>query len=141
MAADRRVGDAEALAQLERLREVARGHAHLVAVRAQPLDHRAHHQHVRAVREVYPDAHRKTLRTVSLGRGPATYRCPTDARARLDHRNARQLNRALRARRRAAGIFALMALSSACIPIPSEVVMLFAGFAVADPGRAAPTTT
>jgi membrane protein DedA with SNARE-associated domain len=32
------------------------------------------------------------------------------------------------------GIFVLMALSSACIPIPSEVVMLFAGFAVADPG-------
>jgi membrane protein DedA with SNARE-associated domain len=31
------------------------------------------------------------------------------------------------------GIFALMALSSACIPIPSEIVMLFAGFAVADP--------
>ncbi len=31
-------------------------------------------------------------------------------------------------------IFLLMAASSACIPIPSEVVMLFAGFAVADPG-------
>jgi membrane protein DedA with SNARE-associated domain len=31
------------------------------------------------------------------------------------------------------GIIVLMALSSACIPIPSEVVMLFAGFAVADP--------
>jgi membrane protein DedA with SNARE-associated domain len=30
------------------------------------------------------------------------------------------------------GIFALMALASACIPVPSEVVMLFAGFAVAD---------
>jgi membrane protein DedA with SNARE-associated domain len=30
------------------------------------------------------------------------------------------------------GIFALMAASSACIPIPSEVVMLFAGFVVAD---------
>lgn len=30
------------------------------------------------------------------------------------------------------GIFALMALSSACIPVPSEVVMLFGGFAVAD---------
>jgi membrane protein DedA with SNARE-associated domain len=35
------------------------------------------------------------------------------------------------------GIFALMALSSACIPIPSEAVMLFAGFAVADPGQSA----
>jgi membrane protein DedA with SNARE-associated domain len=31
-------------------------------------------------------------------------------------------------------VFVLMALGSACIPIPSEVVMLFAGFAVADPG-------
>jgi membrane protein DedA with SNARE-associated domain len=35
------------------------------------------------------------------------------------------------------GIFALMAISSACIPIPSEFVMLFAGFAVADPGQSA----
>jgi membrane protein DedA with SNARE-associated domain len=35
------------------------------------------------------------------------------------------------------GIFVLMALSSACIPIPSEVVMLFAGFAVADPNQSA----
>jgi len=35
------------------------------------------------------------------------------------------------------GIFALMAISSACIPLPSEVVMLFAGFAVADPGQSA----
>jgi membrane protein DedA with SNARE-associated domain len=35
------------------------------------------------------------------------------------------------------GIFALMALSSACIPVPSEVVMLFAGFAVADPSQSA----
>lgn len=33
------------------------------------------------------------------------------------------------------GIFALMLLASACIPIPSEVVMLFAGFAVADPAQ------
>lgn len=35
------------------------------------------------------------------------------------------------------GIFVLMAISSACIPIPSEAVMLFAGFAVADPGQSA----
>jgi membrane protein DedA with SNARE-associated domain len=35
------------------------------------------------------------------------------------------------------GIFALMAISSACIPIPSEVVMLFAGFVVADPSQSA----
>jgi membrane protein DedA with SNARE-associated domain len=34
-------------------------------------------------------------------------------------------------------IFALMAVGSACIPLPSEVVMLFAGFAVADPGQSA----
>lgn len=34
-------------------------------------------------------------------------------------------------------IFALMAISTACIPIPSEVVMLFAGFAVVDPGQSA----
>ncbi len=31
-------------------------------------------------------------------------------------------------------VFLLMALGSALIPVPSEVVMLFAGFAVADPG-------
>jgi membrane protein DedA with SNARE-associated domain len=30
------------------------------------------------------------------------------------------------------GIFLLMAVSSACVPVPSEVVMLFAGFVVAD---------
>ena len=34
-------------------------------------------------------------------------------------------------------IFVLMALGSACIPVPSEVVMLFAGFAVADPTQSA----
>jgi membrane protein DedA with SNARE-associated domain len=35
------------------------------------------------------------------------------------------------------GIFALMAISSACVPIPSEIVMLFAGFAVVDPSQSA----
>ena len=34
-------------------------------------------------------------------------------------------------------IFLLMALSCACIPVPSEVVLLFAGFAVADPTQSA----
>jgi len=34
------------------------------------------------------------------------------------------------------GIVALMTLDTACIPIPSEVVLLFAGFAVADPAQA-----
>jgi membrane protein DedA with SNARE-associated domain len=32
------------------------------------------------------------------------------------------------------GVFLLMVAESACIPIPSEATMLFAGFAVADPG-------
>lgn len=31
-------------------------------------------------------------------------------------------------------VFALMVAESACIPVPSEATMLFAGFAVADPG-------
>jgi membrane protein DedA with SNARE-associated domain len=31
-------------------------------------------------------------------------------------------------------VFVLMVAESACIPIPSEATMLFAGFAVADPG-------
>jgi len=35
------------------------------------------------------------------------------------------------------GIVILMTLDTACIPIPSEVVLLFAGFAVADPVLAA----
>ncbi len=57
MAADRGVGDLEALAQLDRLREVTGGNAHVVAGQLQPLDHRPHHQHVRAVGQVDPYAH------------------------------------------------------------------------------------
>lgn len=34
-----------------------------------------------------------------------------------------------------AGVFALMAVGSACVPIPSEAVMLFAGFNVANGGQ------
>src|SRR3982074_1408817 len=33
-------------------------------------------------------------------------------------------------------IFVLMVAESACIPIPSEATMLFAGFAVTNPGAA-----
>ncbi|HLB22299.1 MAG TPA: DedA family protein [Solirubrobacteraceae bacterium] len=32
-------------------------------------------------------------------------------------------------------VFVLMVAESACVPIPSEATMLFAGFAVADPGQ------
>src|SRR5579884_4286623 len=32
-------------------------------------------------------------------------------------------------------VFVLMLAESACVPIPSEATMLFAGFAVADPGH------
>src|SRR3981081_2575187 len=35
-----------------------------------------------------------------------------------------------------AAVFLLMLAESACIPIPSEATMLFAGFAVTDPGAA-----
>src|ERR1700688_4117568 len=34
-----------------------------------------------------------------------------------------------------AAVFVLMVAESACIPIPSEATMLFAGFAVANPGQ------
>ena len=47
----------EALAELECLGEVPRGHPHLVTVAAQALDQRAHHEHVRAVGQVDPDTH------------------------------------------------------------------------------------
>ena len=57
MAPDGRVLDAEALAELERLREVARRYLHVMPVRAHDLDQRAHHEDVGAVREVDPDAH------------------------------------------------------------------------------------
>src|SRR3954466_3768727 len=30
------------------------------------------------------------------------------------------------------GVFALMVLESACIPVPSEAIMLFAGFSVSE---------
>jgi hypothetical protein len=55
MAADRRVVDAEALEQAQRLREVARRDEDVVAAGLQDVDHRPHDQHVGRVRQVDPD--------------------------------------------------------------------------------------
>ena len=58
MAPNGGVGDFKAAQQLQRLREIAGGDAHLVTVLAQQLDDGAHDEHVGAVGEVDPDAHR-----------------------------------------------------------------------------------
>ena len=87
--------------------------------------------------------------TVTVRRAPAPaapvarVSLPADARPRLDLRIARQRNRWHFVREAGLpAIFVLMLAESACIPIPSEATMLFAGFAVADPGgRAPPSTT
>ena len=138
VAPDRRVRDAKALAQLERLGEVARGHAHVVAVRSQALDHGAHDQHVRAVREIDPDAHGRRTLTICGDRawiaamvGRLVLVIASISESLVNETSHLVRDGGL------PGIFALMAISSACIPIPSEVVMLFAGFAVADPGQSA----
>src|SRR6478609_12098075 len=55
VAPDRGVLDPEAVAQAQRLREVARGDLHVVSASAQVGDHGPHHQHVRRVGEVDPD--------------------------------------------------------------------------------------
>jgi len=57
VAPDRVVLDPQPLAQRERLGEVPRRHTHVVPVGPQQLDHRPHHEHVRAVRQVDPDTH------------------------------------------------------------------------------------
>ena len=110
MAADRGMGDRKPFAQLEGLREVAGGHADLVSIGAQALYERAHDEHVRAVREVDPDAHRRktlTLREHALSGGrhasaPAQVSLPRDARPRVHLGVAGQRRVALRARRRPA---------------------------------------
>jgi membrane protein DedA with SNARE-associated domain len=127
MAPNRCVRDPEALAQRERLGEVACCHTHLVAIRTQALDHRPHHKHVRAVRQVDPNAHRKRDGIVAWRM--LVLASVTESLVNISSHFVRDAG--------LPGIFLLMALSSACIPIPSEVVMLFAGFAVADPGQSA----
>src|SRR5271156_4532145 len=127
MASNRGVGDPEALTQRERLSEITRGDLDLVTFRVQVLDHGPHHEHVRAVCQIDPNAHLKgdgivarrmlVLASISESLVNATSHFVRDAGL--------------------PGVFALMAIGSACIPIPSEVVMLFAGFAVADPGQSA----
>jgi membrane protein DedA with SNARE-associated domain len=127
MSPNRGVGDPEALTERKRLSEVTRGDLDLVTFRVQALDHRSHDQHVRAVRQIDPNAHLKgdgivarrmlVLASISESLVNTTSHFVRDAGL--------------------PGVFALMAIGSACIPIPSEVVMLFAGFAVADPGQSA----
>jgi len=123
MAPNRGVGDPEALTQLERLSEVTRGDLHLVTFRVQALDNRPHHEHVRTVRQVDPNAHRK--RDGIVARRMLVLASITESLVNASSHFVRDAG--------LPGIFLLMLLSSACIPIPSEVVMLFAGFAVADP--------
>ena len=127
MMADRRVRNPEALAQRDRLGEVAGSHPHLVAVVAQALDHRPHHEHVRAVCQIDPDAHLKGDGIVA--RRMLVLASVTESLVNDTSHFVRDAG--------LPGIFALMAIGSACIPIPSEVVMLFAGFAVADPSQSA----
>ncbi len=135
---DRGVRDAQALAQLDRLREVARRHAHVVAVRGQALDHRTHDQDMGAVRQVDPDAHpRKTLTICGdRARIAAMVGRPVLVLASISETLVNETSHLVRDGGLPV-IFAMMAIGSACIPLPSEVVMLFAGFAVADPGQSA----
>jgi hypothetical protein len=60
VAADDCVLEAVAFAELDRLREVARSHLHLVTVLPHRLNQRAHDEDVRAVGQVDPDAHAST---------------------------------------------------------------------------------
>jgi membrane protein DedA with SNARE-associated domain len=152
MATDRRVLDRKTVEQLQGLGEVARGHAHLVTVLTQQFDHGSHHEHVRAVGQIDPHTHWTGTLAPIGARGIVVsalspkrfahdrYRCAHMAHALVLASISESLVNALSHFVRDAGlpgIFALMALSSACIPIPSEVVMLFAGFAVADPTQSA----
>ena len=121
VAAHRRVLDPEALAELERLGEVARGHLHLVPVLAHRLDQRPQHQHVRAVGQIGPDTHRSQLPYFALMPLIASITDPI-VNAAVDVVDAMGLP----------GVFLLMVLESACIPIPSEATMLFAGFNVSN---------
>jgi len=127
MAPNRGVGDPEALTQRERLSEVTRGDLDLVTFRAQALDHRSHDQHVRAVRQIDPNAHLKGDGIVA--RRMLVLASISESLVNTTSHFVREAG--------LPGVFALMAIGSACIPIPSEVVMLFAGFAVADPGQSA----
>ncbi len=124
MATDRHVIDPKAVAQLERLGEIARRHRDLVAIEAQALDDRAHHEYVWTVRQVDPDTHRACQRYPSL----LVLASLTDSLVTFATHLIRDGG--------LPAIFLLMALESACIPIPAEGTMLFAGFAVVDPSAA-----
>src|ERR1700732_798894 len=136
MAADHGVADIQSLAQLHRLGEIARGDANIVASCPQAVDDGAHHEHVGAVRQVDPDAHRED------GNDPEPYaRLPgivASAMLVLASISESLFNLASEfvGETGLVAVFLLMVAESACIPIPSEATMLFAGFAVTHPGAA-----
>src|SRR6202030_1961522 len=110
---------------------------------AQPLDHGPHHQHVRAVRQVNPDPHREdgnahAPRPSALP-GPPAQMAGIVARMLVMASISESLfNLASEfvGETGLAAVFLLMVAESACIPIPSEATMLFAGFAVTNPAVA-----
>ncbi len=128
----------ESRTQLERLGEVARRDANLVAFGAQARDDGTHDENMRAVGEVDPDAQWGVTVTPVAVRQAASgiVRRPVLVLASISETLVNESSHFVR-EAGLPGIFLLMAVSSACIPIPSEVVMLFAGFAVADPGQSA----
>jgi len=78
---------------------------------------------VRAVGQVDPDAHHKQDGIVATGM--LVLASVTESLVNITWHFVRDAG--------LPAVFVLMAIGSACIPLPSEVVMLFAGFAVADP--------
>ena len=122
-----------------RLGEVASGDRDVVSARAQDVDHRSHDQDVGAVGQVDPDAHGhpRTSHRTKVARRRERY--PSRPVYVLASVTDSLVNIAWHFVRDAGlpAIFVLMLAESACIPIPSEATMLFAGFAVADPGQSA----
>ena len=135
--ADDGVRKVEAFAELNGLGEVPSRDPDVVAFADKALRDRPHDEYVGAVCQVDPDAHgNATLASIAAG-------AAVDAGIVRSIMLIASISEAIVnetahfvAEAGLPGIFALMAISSMCIPIPSEVVMLFGGFIVADPAAA-----